>query len=265
VLISDAVALSKVLCFLAVALSSLEMLVTWRSYSDRGLLSWPVLSTSRIEYFSGWPSAWMRLVFSQRGYSLVIGARLLLAIVLLFNIVVPSFEPVGLDAALLLLMVLSLFRSAYGTEGSDQMLLVLMAGLLSYDLLTVCEVSSPVPLWFVASQSCLSYFISGYAKLISPLWRRGEAIRAIMSTEMYGNRTFANALDRWPLLCSLLSWAIIIWEVLFPLGILCGADVRHVFLAIGVVFHISIAFIMGLNVFAIAFIGCYPSIEFCLS
>ena len=52
---------------------------------------------------------------------------------------------------------------------------IVLAGLFVYAVAPT-DTARTAALAFVAGQSVLSYFTAGFAKLISPTWRSGEAV-----------------------------------------------------------------------------------------
>ena len=83
---------------------------------------------------------------------------------------------------------------------------------------------------------------------------------AILSTEGYGLPMFAKILSDRPVLDKFLCWSVIAWEIAFPLVLVAPTTAMVAILSIGVVFHASCAFVMGLNRFVWAFCGCYPAV-----
>jgi hypothetical protein len=53
---------------------------------------------------------------------------------------------------------------------------------------------------------------------------------------------------------------VIGWEIAFPLALVAPGPILVLLLAIGVLFHLACAVLMGLNRFILAFCGCYPSV-----
>jgi hypothetical protein len=165
----------------------------------------------------------------------------------------------GCATVLLLSLLCDSYRNFMGGEGSDQMFFVIVATLflcansLADDFVRLCG------LGFIAGQSVLSYTASGVAKLISPTWRSGAATAGVLSTVGHGVPALGDLLYRYRWLAISTSWFVILFEVSFVLA-LFGPRVAIVYCVVGVSFHLAIAYVMGLNLFLIAFPAAYPAV-----
>jgi hypothetical protein len=153
-------------------------------------------------------------------------------------------------------------RSVYGGDGAQQMNMILGAALLLGFNPWISPIAGIICLTFVAAQACLSYFASGVAKLISPLWRSGDALPRILSTTAYGSAAAYRLSQRSLSLTRMLCKATVLLEVLFPVLLVLPKELFFAFLVWGIMFHLSIAFLMGLNTFFWSFIATYPAIYF---
>lgn len=140
--------------------------------------------------------------------------------------------------------------------------LVLAIGLLlmligkttgSVDVTTVGAVA-------IGGQSTIAYFSAGAAKLISPVWRDGSAIRGVMDTQTYGHKSAIRYLDKVSWLGLAVCWTVIITETLFPVVLFLPDELLFGALACFGAFHLVNAYFMGLNLFVLTFIGTYPSV-----
>lgn len=252
--------LMLVICGIGIAIDSLERLTTLAKYREQGLFSWVVVRQRLVSM----PSS-VRFL----GDALMEGAERL-RVVLLVRIVAVALvlaSPLGSVAFSvgLTLVVLGqiyvLARSGFGAIGADAMTLVVCGGAW----LAVVVARSPVALragmWFVAAQGCLGYFIAGVTKLTAPKWRSGEALTAVMGTHTYGNPLIFSVLRRQPRLSRLGCWLVIAWEATFPFALIAPQRILVVQFAFGLLFHASIAGLMGLNLFLAAFPSTYVAIS----
>ena len=239
-----------------IVIDVLEHLTDRRRFADDGLYAWTILRRrlDRAPWLRGAADA---LCAGARRPVIVLGARLI-------AVAAVAALPAGSIAFALALTVLLatqlyhfLRRAGHGIYGADQMNLIIIATAW----LAIVADGSPaglrLGLWFVVAQSCLSYYINGAAKLASRSWRSGRAIPAVFSTFTGGHaglhRFFAPR-PRWSLV---VAWGTIAFECAFPLVLLVPDPLRLAILAAGVVFHASIAFTMGINLFVWAFVAPY--------
>jgi len=148
------------------------------------------------------------------------------------------------------------YRVVFGFDGSDQMQGVIWGGLLVFH-------SSPVgttrdlALGFIVGQLLLSYVAAGVAKLMSPIWRSGAAVELVLGTATYGS-PMARALASRRGVSAIASWATMVFEAGCPLFLLLGYSGAVLLCVGGAFFHLSVATLMGLNLFVWAFLACYP-------
>ena len=116
-------------------------------------------------------------------------------------------------------------------------------------------------LYFIAINTLLVYFFTGFHKLKSKTWRSGEALNLIMNTRTYGNHKFFAFLDSRKYLSIIFSWLIICFQILFPTAVL-NLKMTMIFLVLGFFFHLFNLLIMRIYTFFLSFVMCYPSIFF---
>jgi hypothetical protein len=171
---------------------------------------------------------------------------------------------VGLVAGIAVLTIAPSTRSPFGLDGADQMSVITFVGL------TLAHLgSSPVVqkafLWFIALQACLSYATAGWAKVAAPRWRSGEYLTSVFATLTYGHAGIARFLAPRRQLTAFVARSMILMECVLPLALVLPAPGTLALLAVGVLFHLSAALIMGLNTFFWSFVAAYPAIFYCAS
>jgi hypothetical protein len=102
-------------------------------------------------------------------------------------------------------------------------------------------------------QVCIAYFLAGWFKLIDPSWIGGEALSQIFRIPEFSNELLM-ALPAF--ICTLLTYCIIVYQLLFPL-LIWIRPLKIYVLAFGILQHLMIAFGMGLFGFGILMIICY--------
>ena len=159
--------------------------------------------------------------------------------------------------ALISLVMLHRFQGPYN-GGSDRMSLLILWCLLLAQI-------TPSPRWqivafaYLAAQLTLSYFISGWVKLLNPEWRSGRALRDVFQFSAYPVSEHLRALSNRPTLCWTMSWAVILFELLLPLSLL-HQNLLIAALGIAALFHLANACLFGLNRFFWIWLAAYPSL-----
>jgi hypothetical protein len=177
---------------------------------------------------------------------------------LLFPVALYFSTPAGAALAAVVLVVhwLTNVRMLVGRDGADQMQNIVWAGLLAY-CLPVNDTARIVALAFIPAQLILSYWTSGIAKLISPVWRDGSAVYLITRMSTYCSEQIAQICGR-NRVSTAVSWLTIGFEVGSPFLLLAGPTGAVAFVATATLFHIGIAVAMGLTTFVFAFLAALP-------
>ena len=180
----------------------------------------------------------------------------------LIAVLAAGYEPLAPLVVLVGAHVLTIWRTRWGGEGGDQMMLIVfVTGLFASRFRSHAGVQTACAL-FVAGQITLAYVASGTAKCFGPLWRSGDALSRIMSHYTYGWQPLATFLVRRPWLGRRLSHAVIGFQLTFPLFFLVPMPWALGWLVAGAAFHVAIALVMRLNLFVPVFIGTYPCLLF---
>jgi hypothetical protein len=249
-----ALMLSLDLCAVSVIVRTLELLDRRSAFAPQGCLAWQL--SAELSAVS--TPRWLSPLFGGSGVRAVLIARLAAACGILVPGLTVSVPCVVIVAVTSLLMN---FRMPLGQDGSDQMNVVI---LLPASIAMMCndQVAKSAALFFIAAQASLAYSTSGIAKLISRVWRSGDALSQVLSTSAYGNARASRMLRTRPAVAAVACWSVMLFETLFPLCLLAGPRGVLCVLAAGVVFHASCAAVMGLNCFFWSFVATYPAIAF---
>jgi hypothetical protein len=242
--------------------SELFYLYRAKEFHEEGFFAWKILRLDTHKFkvggFGAIPDLLDRLFEGRR-------FRMLLLIYLLVVIGLVVFHPYSAGFSccafiLLLTMIAIQLRYSFGGEGSDQMNVILLFSLFAGFSFFSSRKMGEYAIFFIAGQSCLSYFSAGMAKLVSTQWRKGDAVFRIFNTGTFGNARVARFLVNKKRLCLFLSWSVIIAECLFPLSIWLSPKLIIAFIIWGCCFHLANALVMGLNVFVWSFAATYPCI-----
>ncbi len=182
----------------------------------------------------------------------------------LTRFIISLFLIIGFQTAwvLLLLLLLGLailhrFQGPYN-GGADRMSLLILSCLALVHFAPSLRWQE-VAFGYLAIQLILSYFISGWVKVINPEWRNGRALRDVFQFSAY---PVSESLRQWsnsPRLLLSMSWGVILFELLFPFSLISITSLT-IALIITASFHFSNACLFGLNRFFWIWIAAYPSI-----
>lgn len=179
-------------------------------------------------------------------------SRIICSAMLIANIMTPV-ACIGL--CIISILILHRFNGPYN-GGSDRM------GNLILFCLTIGLI---IPAWqeyalgYLALQLILSYFISGWVKLINPAWRSGQALIDVFAFSAYPVSESLRGWQLHPKLLQTMSWAVILFELAFPLLCLTQTGL-YLGLFIAAIFHFTNACLFGLNRFFWIWITAYPAI-----
>lgn len=203
----------------------------------------------------GWATSWMRIPLELSagiGVRRAAAAIVLCGLALLLTAVNSTVSPLVSVMALVSLITFNA-AMAVGMEGADQMaslvLLVNAATALLPELQSVANL-------FIMMQLVLSYGVAGIAKLLSRDWRSGRALAMILSTRSFGIGN-AGFFVRHATTARVVCAAIVIFELSW-FGAPFNKELAWALMGVGVAFHFSNSWIMGLNLFPWAFLSAYP-------
>jgi hypothetical protein len=189
---------------------------------------------------------------AQREETALFASRIALCVLLIAGVWTPW---VLLALVLLALVTLARFQGPYN-GGSDRM------GLLA--LVCLCAIHFMLTLrWqeyvagYLAAQVVLSYFLSGWVKIVNPAWRSGAALRDVFAWSAYPVSEDIRAWANRPRVLTAMSWAVMLFELVFPLALVSQPSLIAA-LSIAALFHLANACLFGLNRFFWTWIAVYP-------
>jgi hypothetical protein len=248
---SSALDLAARIASLGVAISGLELLSIRREFETGGLFS------------SGTTAPFRQLSSRLSANSLLVPLLLTLqvsgALAIFFVGLSSGWSALCLLASSFSLVAARWLRQ-FGGDGAEQMGVIVLAAAICGVCPWPSESRVRIAVAFVAAQVSLSYVTAGIAKLMSPMWRSGRALPAILMTHDHGVAWASACLHAWPTVALLLGWAVIVFECLFPLLILGPGWLCAATLIGGLIFHVGCALLMGLNSFIWSFIATYPCV-----
>lgn len=112
---------------------------------------------------------------------------------------------------------------------------------------------------YLCLQLCLSYWQSGWVKLINPEWRNGKALREVFAFTHYPVSEATRHWAHFPQLLWLMGWLIMLVEFFFPLSLYYRSSLYAALLFMGL-FHLANAWFFGLNRFFWIWLAAYPTL-----
>jgi hypothetical protein len=159
--------------------------------------------------------------------------------------------------SVLSLLILHRFNGPYN-GGSDRMgLLILWCVTLVHFMPTVFL--KETVLGYLAIQLLLSYFMAGWVKIVNGDWRKGRALGHVFSFSAYSASDHLRGLANYPRLLFIASWAVIMFELSFPLALLTQTTLI-IGLCIAAIFHFVNGCLFGFNRFFWVWLAAYPSL-----
>jgi hypothetical protein len=247
-------------CGVGILVDALERLTSVRKYRDDGFYSW-TLARQRLAL---WPTR-ARAIADWLFMGVWRLALVLVVRILALGIVVASplggrASAAGLTVLLATQGYISLRTGGMGLIGADPMTFIVCGSALLGTAVARTPQSARAGLWFVALQACLGYVVAGVAKLAAPKWRSGRALVVVLSTYTYGSPKLHGYLRARPNLVLAMCWAVMLWETSFPLVLVLPPAAACGLLGLGILFHLQIAALMGLNLFVFAYPATYAAI-----
>lgn len=241
---------------LAVFLQTLELLSVRSVFSNNGIWRWGIIRRE----FAAFPKvarSVLDICLNYPQFVLLLIAQLLVSA--LFFVHTHWSLPIFLLGGVILICLR--FRGTFN-GGSDYMTIIVLA-VVSLSLIFR---SDPIIalgcLWYLALQTVLSYFVAGVVKVRQKNWRSGRALPAFLASAVYASSPAMKAAYSNRLLMLFASWAIIVFELAFPLVFVSPVLVVPVLFA-AFMFHGANCFVFGLNRFLFAWAAAYPAGYFC--
>jgi hypothetical protein len=207
----------------------------------------------------GWQGFVLNRLCESPSYLLFIALQMIAAVLVIFHLF-PSL--LGCFILMILLVhLLSCLRHKAGLDGAQQMQTIIFASLLLF-YMSSDPLAKTDCLLFIGLQVLLAYLTAGVVKVKSSAWRSGTALGNILQGARFRNEKVSHMVRKYPLLAKIVCWSIFTGECLFPLLVLTGTQSCLLVLVAGILFHLTIALVMGLNSFFWSFVATYPAVLF---
>lgn len=143
--------------------------------------------------------------------------------------------------------------------GSDYLMLII---LLCLCLGFIFPILSKAAVWYISLQVLSSYFMAGLYKVKQKKWRNGSAVYGFVSSPSYKTPQFIITKCKDPTIALAIAWAVIIFELTFPL-VLSHPYLSIFYLGAGLIFHFGNFMTFGLNRFFWVWSASYPALFYC--
>lgn len=198
-------------------------------------------------------------IFSFIGFKFLILSHVILALCALFFLNFWIF----LLLFIIHLLICIRFRGTFN-GGSDMMTTVVLTGVL-ISLFPAAPHAQKLGLLYIAVHSIFSYTKAGWVKIKNADWRSGKALPIFLSQSLImGVQNISRRLRSYPLLCQVLCWSVILFElgaISLPLMSVYSAF----YFMVAVLFHFIVFMSFGLNRFFWIWICTWPSIFYSIS
>jgi len=242
----------------AVLLQGLELLQIRRAFANDGIWKWSTLR-KEFEIFPTFVQKLLHAALNYPRFLIVIAGQIALAISLL---ALPQPHPALFIGLLITTGLIALRWRGTFNGGADYMTILVLLMLAIDSLFHANPIVRLGCLWYLTVQAVLSYFLSGVVKLRNADWWNGRALQRFLSTPPYDPPAFIVQFSKHAGLMRLGSWAILLFEISFPLA-LYNPTVCTAFLIAALIFHILNFTTFGLNRFIFAWTAAYPALYYC--
>jgi len=250
--------LIQTIASIAVIIDCIEVLIERYQYTSRGIFSLEIIRMYKKWMLNRYLDLFFNFLFGYPNYILLIILQLVIGVLVISQIFINI--SMFLILFIFIILLLSHIRNHLVMSVSDQLQVIIFAVLLVFYLSPFNPIVQKTAIFFICFQSLLSYFMAGLAKLSSSAWKNGTAIKDIMNTESFGNKSFAKILIDKPFISKLVCWCVIIFECSFPVLIFTGLQTTFFLIILGILFHLSISIFMRFNSFFWSFIATYPAL-----
>jgi hypothetical protein len=245
-----------------IVIDSAEKLAVFQEFKKNGLFHWSTMRQNG--FFKKRSVLFLKLadfIFNSHCWIILIAARCCAGLTLFLATNDDLLTKLMLLVVFFTGSLMNLRNTPFGAETENRFALIITGALL-------LRYFAPTPmvtlacLWFIALQSCVSYFTAGVTKMFNAEWRNGNGIRHVFeSPGLVATRKATYWLKEHPSFAKFLTWGTLSMECAFPVA-LAGWPLVWLFLAWGILFHVGIAIFIRLGKFFWVWIATYPAIIF---
>jgi hypothetical protein len=241
---------------LAIIFQSLEFIKIKDSLSEKGIWRWSELRSDysflpeKVRQFLDW-------VMKDSIFNEMIKLRFFMGILAALY---PHFFIIFVFLFLSSFLITLRWRGSFN-GGSDYMTLIILLCLCIAFLNKDSSILAKGALWYISLQVISSYFLAGLYKIKQEKWRSGKAIYGFVSSPNYKVPQLVLTKSQDPIWAMRASWAVMIFEISFPLALL-HPNLTLIYLLAGAFFHLGNFWVFGLNRFFWIWCASYPAIYY---
>jgi hypothetical protein len=255
---ADVLRLVEAIVCVGVTIASIEMFFVRDILRDDGFLSWRVNRLARPQLTRTLGLIGLDAVFEYPNVLSVValraaaGAAVVGAVALHFD----TRAPLALVVATTLLLTL---RGPQGNDGSDQMASILLVATFLGELVGT-DFSRAAAVIFIAVESAFAYATAGFLKVPMKGWRDGSYVLDVLRTGSFGNPWILRTFEIHRPLAVLFGVGVAFGDSAIAFAAVLPPPVSAGLLAFGLVLHVGIAAVLGLNTFVWSFVATYPAV-----
>lgn len=152
------------------------------------------------------------------------------------------------------------FRSvSLATYGADHLRTIVALALLVQSFAPASRLVGAAALLFLAAVAAFIYLGSGLLKRRQSKWRNGTALVQVLRLEVMGCPPVGQWVSRFPLAARLATWGVMLYQICFPFALVHPAAALG-FITGGVLMHLGIGVLMGVNRFIWTMGSFYPAV-----
>lgn len=170
-----------------------------------------------------------------------------------------GLQPLLVEAALLVTAIILIWRFQGPYNGGSDTMTVLVLLCLWLSHVAPSRYWQEIALGYLAVQLTLSYFQSGWVKVVNPEWCSGRALQQVFALSAYPVSESVRSWAGRPQVLRAMSWSVMVFELLFPLALL-NQTLLIVALGIAALFHLANVCLFGLNRFFWIWPATFPVI-----
>lgn len=240
---------------IGVILSAFEWLSLRKHFTNSGIFSWEVRS---ISLHPNLYKSLINFIFKYPNINIIYCIQIIVAVLIFFTTSMPIFLATCCSIIAIISILLN-FRTKEGISGADKMTrLVMITGAICFLKATPLIINAG--LTFISLQLILAYTTAGWVRLFVQTWRNGTDLGLILRQHTYSNEFIWAFTKNNKFILKVTALFILFFECTFFICILLPSPFFYLYIALGVIFHIGNAIIMGLNTFVWSFLSTYPAL-----